>query len=315
MTEWTRLERAVSEALSGHGGARLVAVDQVVRRSTHPTLVAVVRTGAGTELSLFVKHGRSTPGQRLPNAPRGGLVREAAVYREILASVDSSAPRFHGTYTDETGETWLFVEHVEAACRVAESADETAPARTMRWLGRFHARAEPLLGRARLLGLPRQGAASGLEWAERAVDFSRELHGDYPWLDGLRSEVVDLLMPLRDLPETVIHFEFVPDNVLHAGHRVVPVDWESAAIGPGVLDLAFFTDDWAGAALEDDYIAARWAGGPAPAGFPDALAAARLFMNLRWLGDDPEMTVHPGARWRFGALEAAWAACRRVHSR
>ncbi|HEX4804919.1 MAG TPA: phosphotransferase, partial [Conexibacter sp.] len=82
---------------------------------------------------------------------------------------------------------------------------------------------------------------------------------------------------LDALPPTFIHGELYPANVLVADDRVAPVDWEMAAVGPGVLDLAALATGWSGeprAAILAAY------GAVAPAD----LAAAELLLALQWLG-------------------------------
>jgi len=66
---------------------------------------------------------------------------------------------------------------------------------------------------------------------------------------------------------------------------VLPVDWETAAIGPGEIDLAVFTFDWDLDELPDlerMYVEARWGGSP-PAEFAETLIAARLYVSFHWI--------------------------------
>ena len=70
----------------------------------------------------------------------------------------------------------------------------------------------------------------------------------------------------------------------------MPIDWESAALAAGEIDLASLTSGWdadLAALCEQEYCLARW-----PEGTPDDLAlrltAARVFLNLRRLGDGDE---------------------------
>ena len=51
------------------------------------------------------------------------------------------------------------------------------------------------------------------------------------------------------------------------------------------------------------YQQARWPDG-APAAFAQRLAAARLYMHLRWLGDRPVWTTHKNYLWRFDHLRS-----------
>jgi aminoglycoside phosphotransferase (APT) family kinase protein len=78
-------------------------------------------------------------------------------------------------------------------------------------------------------------------------------------------------------PQIVVHGELYPSNVLVNGDDVLIVDWESAATAPPVVDLAAVTTGWtpgATAAVLAAYGAVE----------PLALACARLYLAIRWLG-------------------------------
>ena len=110
---------------------------------------------------------------------------------------------------------------------------------------------------------------------------------------------------LLRLPQTVIHGEYYPHNILFKAGRVHPVDWETAAIAPGEIDLATLGDGWShevNRQLQAQYERARWPKG-APAGFQRNLELARIYMHLRWLGDRPDWTSCEVHRW--GKLHAA----------
>src|SRR5262249_45552021 len=86
---------------------------------------------------------------------------------------------------------------------------------------------------------------------------------------------------LDALPRTLIHGQLYASNVLVAGARVAVVDWETAGVGAGVLDLAALVAGWDPAsrdALVDAYD---------PNTDPLDLAAAELMLALRWLGLPP----------------------------
>jgi aminoglycoside/choline kinase family phosphotransferase len=58
-----------------------------------------------------------------------------------------------------------------------------------------------------------------------------------------------LVKRLLDLPTTFIHGEFYPSNVIlregNNGRQICAIDWEMAAIAPGLVDLAALTaGDW-----------------------------------------------------------------------
>jgi hypothetical protein len=79
-----------------------------------------------------------------------------------------------------------------------------------------------------------------------------------------------------------------------------PADWQSAAVAPGEIDLAALTHSWPRSVVarcERAYRASRWPGGT-PRDFGEILEAARLYMNLRWLGDPGLMSPQSGPRGR-----------------
>src|SRR3954453_4381502 len=64
----------------------------------------------------------------------------------------------------------------------------------------------------------------------------------------------------------LVHGSYRPQNVLIAGRRTCPVDWELAARGSPFYDLAYLVDGWDGAGLRellDAYLAAAGEGGAA----------------------------------------------------
>jgi len=78
------------------------------------------------------------------------------------------------------------------------------------------------------------------------------------------------------------------------------VDWETAAIAPGEIDLATLTEGWppeVSRQFEAEYQRARWPGG-SPAGFQRNLDVARVYMQLRWLGDDDPKWTGNMTRWK-----------------
>ena len=78
---------------------------------------------------------------------------------------------------------------------------------------------------------------------------------------------------------------------------IYPIDWESAAIGPGEIDLASLTEDWdeerKNIALKK-YIQARWPDGNfSESDFEKRLLLVKIYFFLRWTGeyDDPEFWI------------------------
>jgi aminoglycoside phosphotransferase (APT) family kinase protein len=103
----------------------------------------------------------------------------------------------------------------------------------------------------------------------------------------------------------VVHGEFSLGNVLLRNGEVYPVDWESAGLAPGEIDLAFFTLGWPRRLrrrVEAAYTRRRWPGGPPPE-FETTLKAARIHACFRVLGDSPLGPSTADARAIFKILQ------------
>ncbi|MGB7685878.1 MAG: aminoglycoside phosphotransferase family protein [Solirubrobacterales bacterium] len=240
--------------------------------------------------------------------------REPAVYEAVLAPAHLGS-RYYGSLVDPESERhWLFVEWVEGRelYQVGERAlwEEAA-----RWLGGMH---------SRLAGdLDRQAAAAHLlsfdesyyrAWIERARDFSRG-PGRPPSLadavDQLVTRYETALDELLALPKTVIHGEFYASNVLVGSGpdpRVCPIDWELAAVAPGLVDLAaLISGEWS----EEDRgaLVSAYRSAPGVAPFTDRqLDLVRLHLAIQWLGWTESSWVPPeGQRhdWLREALALA----------
>jgi Ser/Thr protein kinase RdoA (MazF antagonist) len=241
-----------------------------------------------------------SPGVRPRPAFMIDPLREIAVYREILAPAKIGAPRLRGALTDE-GRAWLFLERVDGV-PLDEAHDLAAWEQAARWLARLHARPRPSTGTARLLGYD---AAWLRRWPARA------LRGD-PGLAPLADAAERAVQRVAAWPVGLVHGEFYPANVLVAGGRIRPVDWETAGIGPGLIDVAALTsgawDRAERARIETAYrVALPPDRRPDADELADALDHARLLVALQWLGWDAgfEPPAEHAHDWRAEAQRLA----------
>src|SRR5260221_443678 len=139
----------------------------------------------------------------------------------------------------------------------------------------------------------------------RTVDFAGPRYRKSSWLRDLHAHAEDFLSLLLTSAPAVIHGEYYQHNILfHRGH-ICPIDWESAAVGEGLIDLACLTDGWESKIADvckTTYVRTRWPQGVA-ADFERGLKASRLYMTVRWLGADPAVTRDTDARGYWTQLQ------------
>jgi hypothetical protein len=171
--------------------------------------------------------------------------REIETYRRVLAVCELGTPTCLGSVIDpRRGRYCLFLERVPG--RGLNQVGELAAWRqAARWLAQAHARfAELIAGSTgpwpawdrtsyrRWLGRARAALASGPRLPTATQRTLTRLTAHY-------DRVIDRL---RALPATLIHGDFYAANVLarkgRGGWRICPIDWEMAAIGPGLMDVA-----------------------------------------------------------------------------
>jgi hypothetical protein len=284
----------------------LLAREPTPYATTFPCEIVTCRIGRGKPRRLFCKYTAGV--DYTGHGHRGGVGHEIATYRHILARTDKFRPKFYGGYTDsETGQYWLFLEYLDGGLRVGKLNDPVAMGKTARWIARFHASSQRLLGNENVRFLKRYDKQYYLGWISRTVDFAGPNYRKSWWLHHLHVRAEDFLSPLLESAPAIIHGEYYQHNILFHQGRVCPIDWESAAIGEGLIDLAFLTDGWESKIANvctAAYIRTRWPEG-APAEFAKVLKAARLYMAVRWLGDDPDFT-------RSACADGHWMRLRKL---
>jgi hypothetical protein len=173
------------------------------------------------------------------------------------------------------------------------------------WLGRFHAANGPRAADGSWPFLKRYDADYYLGWARRTSLYAGRLHRQFPWLAPLAERFGGVAETLLGAPPTVIHGEFFPHNVFYYGEAIYPLDWESAAVAAGEIDLAALTDGW-----EDEPVArfrraygeVRWPGGE-PEQADRWFTAAQVFLQFRWLGDRPDWSQNKKVFYRYDVLK------------
>jgi aminoglycoside phosphotransferase len=243
-------------------------------RTSFPLEELRVELADGTRLQLVRKELRRSALGAVAHRVKPEFLhdpgREIEAYR-LLAGRRLGTPAYYGA-----GRGWILLEKVPGI-ELAQIGELEAWRRAARWLARLHATFAGTPPFSRLL-LDHDAAYYRL-WPQRAAARAPEV----AWIASRYEPVVERLVAL---PKTLIHGEFYASNVLVAGERVAPVDWEMAAVGAGLVDLAALVTGWTG-----EERAAILAAYP---GVDDlAMAACRLHLALQWLGWSTDWTPPP----------------------
>jgi aminoglycoside phosphotransferase (APT) family kinase protein len=236
----------LEHALEAYFGPRIRRVD--CRPSTYQSSFFVeeidVCLDDGTTVELLAKaahwDAKSPEAHLAKPAFLWDARRELTTYESILAQVDLNSPRYFGSYVDDADVRYLLLERIPGI-RLWECTDFEPWREAARWLARMHSRVSLEAARTtraaeHLLRYDREFYES---WLHRARQFQQP-SADFTMLAQRHPHVVERLL---DQPTTFIHGEFYSANILvddrSAPLAVRPVDWEMAALGPALVDLAY----------------------------------------------------------------------------
>jgi len=219
--------------------------------------------------------------------------REIETYRHVLGPYDLGAPAMIGADVDDAARRYLLLLEKVNGVPLWQVGEPEAWRAAARWQAATHARlaahAEALAAPARLLRYDGQYYA---RWRDRAEAALARV-SDGAAARRLLRTYGDAIPRLLELPRTIIHGEFHASNVLveplPTGWKITPVDWEMAALAPGLMDLADLTaGNWTPAqcqAMTEAYRdALAAAGATAPDDFRRELEDCRLHRAVQWLG-------------------------------
>jgi len=296
-------DRELIEALGGRiDGHEIVGLERRPYRyatsASLEELVVTTRDGGRTTLILkdlsrerLLGDARSTKPEFL-HEPR----RELETYRRILGPA-GVGPRCIGAVSRSDPERhWLFIEKVEGV-ELWQVGELSVWEHVAGWVGGFHAGFAGRVDELRSANphLLEHSEAWFRSWHERASEALAQSTDDRaPALARALERYGEVAEALAALPRTFVHGELYPSNVIVVRDGdplgVYPVDWEMAAIGSGLIDLAALSGGWAAAErrrLEEAYGAGLvGAGGSLPDSheLEASLARCRLQLALQWLG-------------------------------
>lgn len=229
--------------------------------------------------------------------------REIQTYRNILNVLQLGTPFCYGaTVLPESDQYWLFLERVSGPLLWQRGRMESWEL-AARWLARLHHRFPGQISRdgetspAYLARFDREFFNLWLLRAEAFLRGNSSPRDPSQWrrFGRLMECYESVVERLLSLPSTFIHGEFYPSNVIlrraNGRNEVCPVDWELAAIGPSLIDLAALTSGEWPAEKRDRMIAAYRGAlaeeGAQPSSMEDMIEAVmfcQLHLSVQLLG-------------------------------
>jgi serine/threonine protein kinase len=217
--------------------------------SSYETYILTVQLADGEAFEVFLKNYGAFV--LVKDQMKQRREREVRVYQHLLEDANLGTPRYYGTVWDESQETfWLLLEYVDGTPvgYLEPNHYWTAAAAAAGWLGQMHGyftRHAHYL--SRLDFLKRHDAHFLSAKAEAALDtVSQILPGSVDRIARIVNRYDKVIEAMVAHPPTLIHGAFRPQNVMLGGEsqsmRICAYDWEEAAFGAPLYDLAYLTD-------------------------------------------------------------------------
>ena len=137
-------------------------------------------------------------------------------------------------------------------------------------------------------------------WVNRAGIWENKEQLLTPFLEKFMSDGVPSLLDST----TLIHGEYYPSNIFNQNDAIIPLDWETAAVGPGEIDIAALIESWP-EDMEQDcysvYAEHRWSGNP-PINLKERLDFAKAYLHIRNLGKADHKPFNKKISWRLNEI-------------
>ena len=203
--------------------------------------------------------------------------REAGMYSDVLSRLGLGTAECYAA-----GDDWLLLERIHGR-DLRQIGDVDTWVTTARWIRRFHDSAAELVEDIRATNRPPlvlHDFRFWWRWMRRATQF----HPEVDWLEDRYQSVLD---EFCSLPTSLVHGEFYPLNIMVEGSesdRICPVDWETAGIGPSMLDLAALIEGTWSEGDRNRIVTGYLGSEPPSAEFERALGLCQLQVCVQWLG-------------------------------
>jgi thiamine kinase-like enzyme len=269
---------------------------QAATSTTFPTEIIECEVDGQKKL-VFCKYQNGLDANN--HGHRGAVPYESMVYQEIISQTPLSHVPFHGTCSlPGKNEMWMVLDYLENAATASHVKNGMEKAAS--WIAKFH-RHHQFNSNPKLT---RYNQAYYYVWLIKMQHAFETLYLKFPWLPTIIEYYKNNISCLFDSPaSTVIHGEYYTLNILIQDGVVYPVDWESAAIAAGEIDLASLIDGWD---KENTikfiglYTSTRWPDGNfSYDDFIKRLSVAQMYFHFRWLAAIP---LKQPFHWRYQKL-------------
>jgi aminoglycoside phosphotransferase (APT) family kinase protein len=240
------LEGIVADEL----GSRAASIETLQRTraryiGSYDCDTVTVQLADGQDLSFFLKDFGFS--QKTKDDPTRRRERELRVYRDLLAGAGLGTARYYGSLWNESqGRYWLLLELVDGVVVKDQNVEHGSMAAG--WLGEMHGYF--LRNPERLEGcdfLTRHDAEYFRSKAAQAVSDAEQIA---PPSAARLARIAERYRPITKVmasqPLTLVHGAYIPWHIVldttRQPVRVCPIDWELAALGAPLYDLAFFID-------------------------------------------------------------------------
>ena len=260
---------------------------QNIYMSSYPSEIVECLLPNNRRLKLLCKYNAEW--QEDEYSHRRNIIYEGEVYKNILQKMNLSKIKFYGLRNNGDNHV-IVLKYLVHGKRIdlTSQAEVGVIQKAAQWIGMFHYFNEQNVKENNLSFLIIYSYEDYSGCVERTLEFTKGItfKKRYPWLKTLCENFKIQLKEISSIPATIIHGEYYPHNILYYRGRIYPLDWQSAAIAFGEIDLASLIEGWSDRVVsecKEEYKRARWPDG-VPNDFEKVFLYAQMYLQFRWLG-------------------------------
>lgn len=235
---------------------------------------------------LRCKYMAGIEGTHYKGGHRKGVTYEADIYNNILTKIRLPVPHYYGVFKMQpTNTLCMVIEYLNDAVPVDWAIMDNSMEKAAQWIGEFHRHNENISSNQ----LINYNSGYYMQWVENVQMLVKELNSSEKYITDSCNYFSQNVHSFASEYQTLIHGEFYPNNILFKNATIFPIDWESAAIGAGEIDLVSLTDRFSKKVTDKifkNYAIARWGNQNRlkEKDFLHRLQMARLYFCFRWIG-------------------------------